>query len=59
MICLWGFAERAVPSNKKSVELVLKLYTLIAAEWDTGSHLLAVPRIDVSRHCIRLDPPCM
>ena len=27
-------------------------YTL-AGEWGTGSHLLAVPRIDVSRHRIR------
>ena len=26
----------------------------LAGEWGTGSHLLAVPRIDVSRHSIRL-----
>ena len=32
---------------------VLNLYTL-AGEWGTGSHLLGVPRIDVSRHSIRL-----
>ena len=29
------------------------MYTL-AGEWGTGSHFLVVPRIDVSRHCIRL-----
>ena len=33
---------------------VRSVYTL-AWEWGTGSHLLAVPRIDVSRHCIRLE----
>ena len=48
--------ERRVLTPMRSVDnlvYVLNLYTL-AGEWGTGSHLLVVPRIDVSRHCIRL-----
>ena len=46
-------ADKSMDMPDAACAWVLNSYTL-AGEWGTGSHLLGVPRIDVSRHSIRL-----
>ena len=46
-------ADKSMDMPDAACAWVLNSYTL-AGEWGTGSHLLVVPRIDVSGHCITL-----